>query len=377
MLPPPLNSPDSQKIFNQIDLERKILHGLSCEWTNALWVLPSPLRQKMRPPLFALGDFQDPWGSWSKARREITLSRRLVHGHSWDSVREVLLHEAAHQFADEVAGVSLETPHGPGFQEACLLLRANPRASGTYPPLDQRLRAGADSSEDRTLLRIKKLMALAESPNLYEAEAAMAKAHHLIGKYHVHLLESKEVRPFFTVSLGRPALRHPAEEYALAHLLQEFYFVRGIWVSFYLLEKGRMGRVLEISGTLSNVQVASYVHDFVSRFIRSQWQEYNAGKNLNRRRRTDFALGIIGGFRSKLNSGNGRKDSPSALIRLRDPQMDQYMAHKYPRTAKISGGRTRRDPRVLRDGREVGRRLVISKGLGHSLKNRKLQIAGG
>ena len=138
-----------------------------------------------------------------------------------------------------------------------------------------------------------------------------------------------------------------------------------------------MGRVLEVSGTLSNIQVANYVYDFVSRFIRSQWREYNFGKNLNRRRQTDFALGIIEGFRSKLEPGNGGKNSPAALIRRQDPQMDQYMAYKYPRTVKISGGRIQQDPRVLNDGKEVGRKLVISKGIESSIQNRNLQIGNG
>jgi hypothetical protein len=366
-----------QKTLNQIELERKILHGLSCEWAHSLWVLPYSHRTKMAPPLFALSDFKDRWGTWSKTRREIALSRRLVFGHSWDSVREVLIHETAHQFADEILGAHSEPPHGPQFQEACRLLRANPRASGTYPPLDQRGNGNAASLEDKTLLRIRKLMALAASPNLHEAEAAMAKAHDLIAKYNFHLLEANEDRRFVTVSLGRAALRHPAEEYALAHLLQEFYFIQGIWVSFYLLDKERMGRVLEITGTHSNIQVATYVYDFVSRFILSQWREYNLEKGLNRRRRTDFALGIIEGFRSKLKTGNGKKDSPASLIRLKDPQMDQYMSYKYPRIARISGGRIRQDPQVLNDGKEVGKGLIIFKGVGHAAPYRKLQIGGG
>ena len=75
-------------------------------------------------------------------------------------------------------------------------------------------------------------------------------------------------------------------------------------------------RVLEISGTFSNLQAAGYVYDFVSRFIRAEWRAYNAGKNLGRRRRTDYALGVIEGFRSKLKSGNETKPLPAVLLRL-------------------------------------------------------------
>jgi hypothetical protein len=195
-------------------------------------------------------------------------------------------------------------------------------------------------------------------------------------KYNVQPLEG-ERSSFETQSLGQPALRHPAEEYALAHLLQEFYFVQGIWVSAFVLEKKKMGRVLEITGTLPNLQAASYVHDFVSRFIRSRWREYNAGKNLNRRRQTDFALGVIEGFRAKLRFGNGTQHPRAALVRLENPQLGQFMAYKYPRTVKISGGRIRQDRQVLEDGRKAGSTLVIAKGVEAGTRNRKLQIASG
>ena len=327
----------------------------------------------MLRPLFHLRDFQDRWGSWSREKREISLSLKLVLDHSWDAVREVLLHETAHQFADEVLGASFEPPHGLRFQNACHLLRANPRASGVYPLLDDRVKADGIRREDKSLLRIKKLMALATSPNLHEAEAAMAKAHALMVKYNLQLLEEAGAS-FETVSLSRPALRHPAEQYSLAHFLQEFYFVQGIWVSAFVLEKKKMGRVLEISGTLPNLQVASYVYDFVSRFILAQWEKYDSGRNLNRRRRTDFALGIIEGLRTKLQSANGRKDSLSGLVRREDPRLRQYMSYRYPRTAAVSAARIRQDPRVLQDGREVGRNMVISKGLANPSGSRRLQI---
>src|SRR3972149_6999948 len=119
-----------KKIITQEHLESCILHGLSCEWKRTIWLLDSPYREKMRPPLFALRDGKDKWGIWCGGKREISLSRNLVLNHSWAAVREVLFHEMAHQLAEEVLGAGRESPHGPFFQEACSLLRANPRASG-------------------------------------------------------------------------------------------------------------------------------------------------------------------------------------------------------------------------------------------------------
>jgi len=156
------------------ELERRILYGLSLEWEAALWVLPPPVRRRMAKPLFTLENLSSRLGYWHPERAEIGLSRRLVLDYGWDSVREVLLHEMAHQMADQVLAAGAETPHGPKFHEACRLLRANPEASGRFRPLAERLQDEPLSDEDRRLLRIRKLMALAQSRNRNEAEAAMA-----------------------------------------------------------------------------------------------------------------------------------------------------------------------------------------------------------
>ncbi|MCK4485603.1 MAG: DUF2786 domain-containing protein [Desulfobacterales bacterium] len=372
----------------QQELERRILHGLACEWEEVLWVLDSPHEELMRKPLFSLGDMKSKLGEWFREKREICLSRNLVLNHSWDAVREVLLHEMAHQFADEVLGASDEPPHGPTFQRACHLLRANPKASDKYEPLDERILRELSRSEDRIMQRVKKLMALAQSQNQHEAEAAMAKAHQLIGKYNVDLLTHEENRNFVSVFIGKPALRHFREEYALARLLTDFYFVFGIWMPAYVVDKGKMGSVLEISGTVQNIKIAHYVYDFVQQSTNSQWDEYNRNNGLNRYRKTDFAIGIIQGFSSKLKSQSetkrklkdtcplvprsGRRER--ALIKIEDPLLKKYVGYKYPRTLSVSGKALSHDHNVLKDGVSVGKKLVISKGITERGKSRRLLI---
>ncbi len=372
----------------QQELERRILHGLACEWEEALWVLDSPHEELMRKPLFSLGDMKNKLGEWFREKREICLSRNLVLNHSWDAVREVLLHEMAHQFADEVLGASDEPPHGPTFQRACHLLRANQKASDKYEPLDERILRESSRSEDRIMQRVKKLMALAQSQNQHEAEAAMAKAHQLIGKYNVDLLTHEENRNFVSVFIGKPALRHFREEYALARLLTDFYFVFGIWMPAYVVDKGKMGSVLEISGTVQNIKIAHYVYDFVQQSTNSQWDEYNRNNGLNRYRKTDFAIGIIQGFSSKLKSQSetkrklkdtcplvprsGRRER--ALIKIEDPLLKKYVGYKYPRTLSVSGKALSHDHNVLKDGVSVGKKLVISKGITERGKSRRLLI---
>lgn len=346
-------------------LERRFLHGLCCEWDHAVWLLDSPLAARMKRPLFTLDEAASRWGRWRSDRREIALSRRLVQNHPWDAVREVLLHEMAHQLAEEVLGAENQPPHGPAFQRACALLRANPAASGTCPTLDQRLAASTENQSDPALRRIQKLMALAQSRNRHEAEAAMVKARQLMARHHVARIPRNTEADFVSVFIGRPALRHFREVYHLAAIITDFYFVQGIWVPAYVVERGRMGRALEISGTRTNVTIARYVHDFVTRFIDSRWMAYNRGRGLNRYRKTDFAVGILEGFRAKLEKGLRNEPSgpqEKALISLADPALDAYMAHRHPHVTRFSR-RGRVEENVYSDGVKTGEKLVIHKGL--------------
>jgi hypothetical protein len=359
------------------ELERRILHGLACEWETALWVLEPLHRESMRKPLFSLKDMTQRLAYWSGNKREICLSRHLVLNHPWDAVREVLLHEMAHQFAEEVLGAHEESPHGATFLKACHLLRANPKASENYRPLDERIRREAWDPKDKILLRVKKLMALATSHNVHEAESAMSKAHELIAKYNLDLMAREQKREYVSIFLGTPALRRFREDYLLAGLLQEFYFVYGIWTTAFVLEKDKLGRVLEITGTLQNVRLAAYVHDYVKHFIDSQWSAYNQDKGLNRYRKTDYAVGIIEGFSSKLKTQGKRTvrdQQEAALIRLVDPLLTAYASHRYPNTVSVTQTISNQDHRVFSHGIDVGKKLVIARGISHKMTQQSALI---
>lgn len=362
--------PNSSSQLLQETLEHRILHGLSCEWETARWGLDASWQRLLQKPLFSLGEMRRRLGYWDADKREITISRWFVLNHPWSAVRDVLAHEMAHQVAHQVLGAVHETAHGPAFQKACRLLRIDARATGGYRPL-----GGDDGGPDKILGRVKKLFALAESRNVHEAEAAMLKAHELIAKYQVDLLALKEKRAYVSMLAGAPALRHTRDKYRLAHLLQDFYFVQGIWVPVYVVEKAKMGRALEISGTARNVEMASYVYDFILNYIDMQWRQYNDQGRYGHHRRTDFAVGVLDGFRRKLECAfmaSRAQNSSRALIALQDTQLQEYMAFKYPHVRNLRRRALRVDAGVVRAGRAAGQNLVISKGISKKGRGRKL-----
>nr|MBL0715651.1 DUF2786 domain-containing protein [Desulfobacterales bacterium] len=235
-------------------------------------------------------------------------------------------------------------------------------------------RCGHDESPRRQ--RIRKLLALAQSQNANEAEAAMLKAHELMARHHITTLETDPARSFVSIFMGQPGLRHFKEAYFLANLIQDFYFVQCIWVPAFVVRKGRMGRVLEVSGTSPNVAQAGFVFEFVSAHIDRRWQALTRNQRLTRYQKSDFAVGVVEGFRHKLEQEQLPDCRPRerALIRQTDPRLSAYLHRRYPHTSRIQRGRGRRDPDVYRHGLKVGEKMILHRSITHTSRNSKRKL---
>ena len=347
--------------FYLIDQERRVLYGLACEWEHAMRLLDPVYAAVMRRPLFSLKDLVSRWGTWSRDRQEICLSRTLALNYAWDDVRDVLLHEVALQLTDQVFEAFSDPSHGPVFHKACALLGARPQASGTFPTLQDRLHRAAAASGDRRATRVRKLLALAESSNRHEAEAAMLKAHELIARHTIAYVDTGRPREYLSVFAGKPALRHNRFHCHLAALLRDFYFVLPVWVPAYVLEKGRMGRVLEISGTAKNLETAGHVFGLIERVRREEWQRLKGHIGT---RGADFGVGLIQGIRARLETAAPVRSEPErpgfALVNVFDPQLRAYGKRRYGRLVRKTGAAGRSDRRALEAGRRIGSALIIS-----------------
>lgn len=294
-------------------------------------------------------------GCYKSDPRRLELARRLVMEQPWGSVVEVLKHEMAHQFVIEVLRISDEPSHGPAFQSTCERLGIDADATGLPKESGERPQRAA------ILDRIRKLLALADSPNQNEAEAAMRMAHRLMLKYNLEQPpEGDSTREYGWKHLGRATGRISEHESLLAALLGQFFFVQPIWVSVFRVEDQKRVSVLEITGRYENLAMADYVYGFLQHAAESLWREHKRKHGIARNaERRAFLAGVIRGFAEKLKRER-KTEEATGLVWVSDPRGERYFQRRHPRVRTTRYGSSA-DSAAGSHGRAAGRDLILSR----------------
>jgi len=319
----------------------------------------APREPALRRPVLALSDHERRLGEWIRAQRTIAISRRLVVSQPWGAVREVLKHEMAHQYVDEVLRIHDESAHGPAFRRVCEAHGFDASAAGT--PV-----AGGEAAGPMAVIlrRIARLLALAESPNVHEAAAAMNEARRLMLLHNIDAGASPEAPGYAFRHVGDVKARNDVGEKVLAGILSRHFFVSVIWVPAYLPLEGRRGRVLELCGTPANLEVAVYVHGFLMATGERLWRAHKraAGIRSDRERRR-FIAGVMIGFDEKLDAGarqSRQTEAETGLVVHAKAQREAYLRRRYPRRTSRGGSAIEQTP-AYEQGRAAGRKIVLSR----------------
>lgn len=344
-------------------LERALVRELLVSWNQ---INEAYFKSALRAPALELVPSRAHLGRWVQATRTIEISRPLVLEQPWSVVLEVLKHEVAHQYVHEVLRGVDESAHGPAFRDVCARLGIDARAAGMPA-------APRTETEERVIERIAKLLALAESPNQNEAEAAMAAAQRLMLK---HNLEAREVRRDYAFAhLGEPTGRVTESERILAMILGKHFFVEVIWVPVYRPLDGKRGSVLEICGTSANLAIAEYVHAFLTETAERLWREHKVAEGIwgNRDRRT-FLAGVMAGFHEKL-SREAAANKAQGLVWIKDGDLHDFLRKRHPYIRHVRHAGQRKNE-AYAHGKAAGRTIVIHRGVKATAENRGRLLKG-
>jgi hypothetical protein len=339
------------------ELEAALVRQLVLAWRG---LNDGYFKGRMKLPALLLTDGNARLGQWIAGERRIELSRRMVLDQPWGVVIEVLKHEMAHQFVHEVLGDPDATPHGSTFRAVCEAHGIDAAAAG--------LPRAADAEENRILARVAKLLALAESPNQHEAEAAMTEAQRLMLKHNLeHIAQSS----YSFRHLGQPTGRVTEAERILANILDEHFFVECIWVPVWRARQGKRGSVLEACGASVNLEIAEHTYAFLVHTAERLWQAYRRAHAIsgNRDRRT-FAAGVMTGFKEKLDAER-KKQERAGLVWIGDGDLDKYYRRRHPhiRWTRHAGGERNE---AHAHGRAAGRNIVLHRAVHERVERGRL-----
>lgn len=339
-------------------LETLLVREIALEYAHVNRIY---FKEALTPPQIVLVPSRTHLGRWIVATRTLEISRPLVLEQPWGVVLEVLKHEMAHQYVYEVLGETGETPHGAAFRATCKRLGIDGAASG--------MPTAAPAAEQRVIERIARLLALAESPNQHEAEAATVAAQRLMLKHNLDVRKDAATRGYSFRHLGKPSGRVTEAERVLAMVLGKHFFVEVIWVPVYRPLDGKRGSVLEVCGSVANLEIAEYVHDFMLHTAERLWAEHKSARGIHgdRDRRT-FLAGVMAGFAEKLGK-NAQRHKEEGLVWLKDADLSTYLRARHPHIRHVRHAGARRNE-VFSEGKQAGHKIVLHRGVKGAAQDR-------
>lgn len=374
-------------------LKKAWLHQLQREYQR----LAGPFQPELKPASLGLMKAKRAWGRWNERERTILISEELIANYPWSAVCGILGHEIIHQAVSELGGPAArqEAPHGPTFQKMGRQRGLHPfylSASvdlgppGPGPRPEDQGRPAEDPGAQVTE-KVKKLLALSNSPVLAEAQAAMNAAARLMARHNLEQLEqAPDNRDYEYRTIDLPGNRIQIRSTLIAGLLGRHFFVQCIFTSGYDPLNDKEIKCLELLGRPENTRLAEHVHHFLMERTESLWREYyghNRGGGLVAR--NSFVVGLLKSFDQKLNEaalaaadlGGGSREGFSALALAKDQGLKQFFKRRYPQVVRRRSGRRRYNPEAGEAGEAAGRALNLNRPLEKAERPPKTRLLDG
>jgi len=223
-------------------------------------------------------------------------------------------------------------------------------------------------TQDKLIDRLKKLLALAESPVQAEAEAAMAKAQELMVRHNISIDDTKKnnLTDYTDESIDYDFM---IDTKYICDLLGRFFFVRII--------NTPTAHRYRIIGTKENVEIAQYMRHHIKNQFHACWLAY---KTLNGLRgvsgKASYYYGLWVGLSDKLTAERTRLKVEEGLIAVADPKIDEYIQQEIGKvkTAKAKAIEVS-DREHAQAGHADGKKISLNAGLRSATTNNTQRVA--
>lgn len=213
--------------------------------------------------------------------------------------------------------------------------------------------------------KIKKLLALATSDNENEAKAATEKAEELLVKHNLKTADLKEEEEFY----DRKSIEKKwatTEDKFVSSILARFFFVTVIKSRKRKAEK----TVLILLGKETNVEIAMYAYEFLSRAYIDLFAAYKKETKCPATYRQSYYLGLTEGIAEKLKIKREDVEQSMGLVVVPDEGLKEYVQSQIGNTRPSSQRINMQSAAAKNEGQKAGRSLNINKGVSHNQGNK-------
>jgi hypothetical protein len=297
-------------------------------------------------------------GTFDHHTYQIGINKNLMYSAKTEVIKNILRHELAHYFAFLETGEGIY-PHGKEFRAICKKFGWNEdiySAVGDLNLMNEKIEG--DFPSENVIAKVKKLLSLAKSSNIHEAEIATLKANQIILEHNLNRLgeEDDETTYLKRVLTGK---RNNGKYRAIYEILRSF-MVQPVF------NYGKGIFYLEVIGERENVEMAEYVASFLDFELELLWQQ-NRGEHGGVNAKNSFMRGVAESFVEKLSREKNEHYSKAALVKM-DKALKNRVKMAYPRLSGVSSKGTSISQEARTLGKKVGTDLSIRKGIGSGQK---------
>ncbi len=355
------------------DLEIRWAAQLSREHQDISW----KYGVNLTPPTINISSGKKEQGSWVHGTKTLSISRHLIQTEVWDIVLEVLKHEMAHQYVSEFYDNA--DGHGKYFKRACEKLGVHPAfvAGGkAYHKRLQEFKGELPADARKMLRKIEKLMALGQSSNEAEAQAASRKANYLLNKYNLQRIHTREDDPDIKyLTICHKKKRIESIQRAVLSVLRDYYYVNCLTSRTYHPQDDAVYKSIVLVGRKEALIVAEYVYHFLLDTGRTLWQSFKKRHNAKRGDKLSFDMGFISGInhnhrlmfeQSDIQVRNDTSlpvQATRALMAQNHEENQKEVSRLFPRLQSVRYGRHQSSSGAFKEGFNNGKNTHVNKGL--------------
>lgn len=356
-----------------IDIETRWAAQLSQEHEALSWRYSVALAT----PTINISSGESSLGCWNFKTKTISISRHLIKTEIWDIVLEVLKHEMAHQYVSTFYDNA--DIHGKYFKLACKKLgvhRAFVTSGKDYNQRLQEFKGELPADAQKMLKKVEKLMALGQSNNEAEAQAASRKANYLLNKYNLQRIKAGEDDPNIKyLTICHKKKRIESIQKALLAVLRDYYYVNCLTSRTYHAQDDTVYKSIVLIGRKEALIVAEYVYYFLLDTGRALWQDFKRKHGAKRNEKISFDMGFSAGIKDNHElmfadseiKINGDLSLPvkvtKALMAQNHAENRREESRLCPRLKSGRYGRHKTSSGAFKEGFKNGKNTHINKGV--------------